>query len=323
MSGQPLVSVVTPTLNRAALLEGTLESVAAQTYPAVEHIVVDGGSADGTRALLERWEETSGLRWRSEPDDGMYSAVNKGLGLARGEILAYLNSDDRYFPWTIATAVDALDRAPDAWFVFGDALAFDLVSGRIQLRLIPPLSLRYLARHGFLSQPSVFWRRSAMERVGMFDESLRFVADCDYWMRLAAQGAGVKVNEVLALELDHEATHRQRSAQEVWRELAAVRSRHAPSRSALDEVAWWRAAGLRRWYLLSLALTVSSSGRGGGWRNFVRAVPRRSLSVRWMLAGLLPFSLRRVDRRIIGNVPDRLTYRAPSVPNRDRRPGTV
>ena len=311
----PLVSVVTPTLNRADLLEGTLESVAAQTYPAVEHIVVDGGSTDGTRALLERWEEQSGLRWVSEPDDGMYSAVNKGLALARGEILAYLNSDDRYFPWTIATAVEALESALDAWFVFGDALALDLVSERIQIRFVPPLSLRYLVRYGFLSQPTVFWRRSAMERVGTFDESLRYVGDCDYWMRLAEQGSGVKVNEVLALEFDHEATHRERSAQEVWRELAAVRSRHAPGRSARDEVAWWRAAAFRRWYLLNLALTVSGLRRGGVWRNLVRATPRSSWAVRWILAGLVPFGLRRGDRRIVGNLPEGLKHLEPSSPD--------
>lgn len=312
MNARPLVSVVTPTLNRADLLEGTLESVAAQTYPAVEHIVVDGGSTDGTRALLERWQERSRLRWVSEPDDGMYSAVNKGLALARGEILAYLNSDDRYFPWTIATAVEALDDASEAWFVFGDALALDLDSERIQLRLYPPLSLRYLARHGFLSQPTVFWRRSAMESVGTFEESLRYVADCDYWMRLAAHGSGLKVNEVLALELDHEGTHRQRSADKVWNELAAVRSRHAPSRSVLDEVARWRAAAFRRWYLFNLALAVSGVRSGGGWRTFVRAMPRRSLSVRWMLAGLL-FSLRRIDRRIV-RLPDSFKHLEPPAP---------
>jgi GT2 family glycosyltransferase len=301
---RPLVSVVTPTLNRATLLEGTLESVAAQTYPSVEHIVVDGGSTDGTRALLERWQGRSGLRWVSEPDDGMYSAVNKGLALARGEILAYLNSDDRYFPWTIATAVEALDGAPNAWFVFGDALALDLADDRAQLRLFPPLGLTHLARSGFLSQPTVFWRRRAMESEGVFDESLRYVADCDYWLRLAAHGSGVKVNEVLALELDHEGTHRERSAREVWDELAAVRARHAPSRSHLGPVAKARAAAFRRLYLLELALAVSSLRSGRGWRNFVSAMPRSSLSVRWMLAGLLPFVLRRVDRRIVRRLPD-------------------
>ena len=120
MDPTPLVSIVTPSLNRADLIESTLRSVRSQSYPHVEHIVVDGGSTDGTLAVLRRYEGTYGLRWISEPDHGMYSAINKGLAMARGQVLAYLNSDDLYFPWTVETVVAAFRSHPEADLVHGD-----------------------------------------------------------------------------------------------------------------------------------------------------------------------------------------------------------
>src|SRR5262245_60785129 len=101
MASGLVVSIITPTLNRAPLLEYTLRSVRGQSYANVEHIVVDGKSNDGTRDLLQRYEPTYNLRWTSESDSGMYAAINRGLGMASGDILAYLNSDDLYFPWTL------------------------------------------------------------------------------------------------------------------------------------------------------------------------------------------------------------------------------
>ncbi len=91
-----LVSIVTPSLNRSDLLERTMRSVRNQTYRNVEHIVVDGGSNDGTVDLLKRYESTYALTWISEADEGMYAAINKGLSQAQGDVLAYLNSDDLY-----------------------------------------------------------------------------------------------------------------------------------------------------------------------------------------------------------------------------------
>ena len=89
-----LVSIVTPTYNRAPLLRHTMASVRRQTHRAIEHIVIDGGSTDGTIHSLRQAEGTYPLRWVSEPDKGMYHAINKGLAMASGDILAYLNSDD-------------------------------------------------------------------------------------------------------------------------------------------------------------------------------------------------------------------------------------
>ena len=101
MSTGPLVSIITPTLNQGRTIGATLESVRRQTYSRIEHIVIDGGSSDSTSDILAAAHQASGLIWRSEPDRGMYDAVNKGLRLATGEIVGYLNSDDLLLPWAV------------------------------------------------------------------------------------------------------------------------------------------------------------------------------------------------------------------------------
>ena len=230
---QPLVSVVTPTLNRAELLERTLKSVRAQTYPCVEHIVVDGGSTDATTSMLADYERTYDLNWVSEPDSGMYSAINKGLSRARGEILAYLNSDDLYFPWTIEVVAEAFGKHPEADFIFGDALNVADDTGRLRVRWQAPFDLDTVERVGFLTQPAVFWRRRGMDAEGPFNESLRYVADCDYWMRAGARHTFVKVNEFLAIERDHPDTLRATQSSSVDRELRAVRGKYVLMRGPM------------------------------------------------------------------------------------------
>ena len=108
--GYPLVSVVTVVRNGVASFRRTAESVWSQTYPAVEYIVVDGGSTDGTRELIESLGDHIDL-WISEPDDGISDAFNKGIALARGEVVGLINSDDWYEPDAVAAAVTALKRS--------------------------------------------------------------------------------------------------------------------------------------------------------------------------------------------------------------------
>ena len=139
MSELPLVSIVTPTFERAHFIERTIRSVAGQSYPHVEHIVVDGASKDGTAALLERCATQYNLRWVSEPDRGMYDAINKGLRMARGEIVAYLNSDDLYFPWSVERVVDAFRQDIATDLVYGDALRIDRFR-RITVPVFAPLT---------------------------------------------------------------------------------------------------------------------------------------------------------------------------------------
>src|SRR5690348_7251696 len=102
-SDQPLVSIITPSLNQAAFIEAAIESVLAQDYPAIEHVVVDGGSTDGTLDLLKRYGQR--VRWISEPDAGQSDAINKGVRMTSGPLLAWLNADDQYTPGAVSRAV--------------------------------------------------------------------------------------------------------------------------------------------------------------------------------------------------------------------------
>ena len=221
---RPLVSIITPSLNRERFLWRAIKSVAEQTHPAVEHIIVDGGSSDGSVRMLEEASARYGVRWISEPDGGMYEAINKGMGMANGEVLAYLNSDDLYFPWSVESAVTALAAHPDVDIVYGDLAYADTQTGRGGLRLYAPFQLGYLVRSAFIGQPTAFWRRRVFVELGGFDERLRFVADCDFWMRAARRYRFLKLDEILAVDGAHPDTLRARHGDALLAELRGVRS---------------------------------------------------------------------------------------------------
>jgi glycosyltransferase involved in cell wall biosynthesis len=269
----PTVSIVTPTLNQARFLPATLRSVRGQTYPVAEHIVVDGGSTDGTLDILRRAEAESGLRWTSRVDGGMYEAVNNGLAMATGDVVAYLPSDDAYLPWTVETVVDAFTTTPTLDLVFGDGVTIEEESGAQILRLYPPFDLRSLANYGSLLQPAVFWRRGLFDQLGGFDTSMRFVADLDFWLRAAAAGAAIgHIDEVLAVERSHEDRLSTASRDAMRREEARMRSRHAGRRN--DAGARARAARRhlrwQRWLWLQFVVAANLRSLPGPWRRFLR-----------------------------------------------------
>lgn len=287
----PLVSIVTPTLNRAHFLEATLASVRDQTYPHVEHIVVDGGSTDGSIALLGRLETQYDLRWVSRPDSGMYAAINRGLKMARGEILAYLNSDDLYLPWTVARVVERfIALGCRSGFLFGDAVNVD-ADNRARLLLQPPFDLGYVRRTGFLTQPAVFWTRDVYEGEGGFDERLRFVADCEFWMRAGERWPFIRVDDVLAVERDHDETHRSVNSRALRDELASVRLAYRPSGLRGAALRWRDRVWAYLWRRILLVQFVAACARStqgsGSWTCAIDGLrPRVRWS--WLVLSLVP-----------------------------------
>ncbi len=183
MNTHPLVSIVTPCYNSARYLAETIESIRAQDYPHLEHLVIDGGSTDGTLEILQRYADR--LTWISEPDKGQSDAINKGFRRARGEIVAWLNADDLYFPRTVRTAVEALAAHPDAVWVYGGTEIIDGDGATLDVREAAPFDVSRLLNEGdYISQPTVFMRSSVLNEVGLLDTDLHYCMDYDLWLRI-------------------------------------------------------------------------------------------------------------------------------------------
>jgi glycosyltransferase involved in cell wall biosynthesis len=219
-----LVSVVTPSLNQARYLRDAIESVRWQTYSPIEHVVVDGGSSDGTLELVRGFE---GLRWISEPDRGQSHALNKGFALAEGEVLGWLNADDAYLPNAVAEGVRALADG-DVALVYADVTRVNddgLHPRRIRSRPQWDLWTEVNLGCGIYS-PSVFFTREALEAVGPLDESLHLTMDYDLWLRIGKRYGARHVDAVWSVQRIHDDAKTVRHYEEFWPERLAVSRRH-------------------------------------------------------------------------------------------------
>jgi glycosyltransferase involved in cell wall biosynthesis len=185
MNSQLLVSIVTPSYNQARYLEATIQSVLGQTYPNIEYIVIDGGSEDGSAAIIQKYADRLAY-WVSERDQGQTDAINKGFAKAKGEVLAWLNSDDTYEPQAVAKAVAYLQAHPRVGMVYGDANFIDQ-HGRIIGRFPARQTSYKKLRRGYVHVPqqAAFWRAELWRQVGPLDPSFYFAMDYDLWVRLA------------------------------------------------------------------------------------------------------------------------------------------
>lgn len=183
---QPLsISIITPSYNQAAYLEQTIQSVISQNYPSIEYIIMDGGSTDGSVDIIKKYASHISY-WMSEKDKGQSEAINKGLKLATGDIVCWLNSDDLFEPNTLNTVAQFFNENTDAKFVYGDGIVFH-ESGKIRKQYYKPgkIDKAILSRCDPLQQPSTFWRREIHDEIGFVDEALYFTMDWDFFMRIA------------------------------------------------------------------------------------------------------------------------------------------
>lgn len=213
----PLVSVVTPSFNQARYLEQTLRSVLEQEHPRIEYIVVDGASQDGSVDIIRNHEGKLAY-WVSEKDSGQAEAINKGLARANGEIVAWLNSDDYYLPGAVSSAVKAFELNPDAALVYGDMLAVDENGRTTNLMKYGQFSLPDLLCFQIIGQPSVFFRRDALEKAGLLDTTFHFLLDHHLWIRIAQQGRIMHVPQVWSAARYHAEAKNVAKAAEFGRE---------------------------------------------------------------------------------------------------------
>lgn len=181
------VSIVTPSFNQAQFIERTLQSVASQTGAEIEHVVFDGGSTDATLEILEHFNPP--VRWVSEKDKGQTDAINKGIRATDGEVIGWLNSDDIYYPGTIARVVGFFKANPNIDVVYGMADHIDLDDHAFESYPTEPWDFERLKRVCFICQPALFFRRRVVESYDLLDESLNYCMDYEYWLRIAKAGA--------------------------------------------------------------------------------------------------------------------------------------
>jgi Glycosyl transferase family 2 len=283
--GDPLVSIITPVLNRVETIGACLASIARQTYRSIEHIVVDGGSTDGTLDLLRDYRAPYPFHWISEPDNGMYEAINKGIAISRGEILAYLNSDDLYLPWSVEVAVRAIHQ-PGSELIYGDLGV--LSAGRNgELRIFNiefkrDFDLRYYSFVDTFGQPAVFWRRSLTERIGLFDTRYRLIGDCEYWLRAAVNGAEPKhISEVLALQVEHGSTLRATQGTRLREEFDTLRRSMMTVVDPPTLPEWERVKTSVTWRVRQLELFGAVKARyPRKWQQFVQQLHAHGVDVR-------------------------------------------
>jgi glycosyltransferase involved in cell wall biosynthesis len=226
MDGAPLVSVVTPSYNQGRFIRATIESVLSQDYPNIEYIVMDGGSTDETASIVQ--EYGSRVVFISKRDRGQSHAINKGFRLAKGSVLAWLNSDDVFLPGAVGTAVQALNCNPDAGLVYGDGYLID-AAGNVTERFPhtrEPDLWRLVHLSDYILQQSVFFRREVLDDVGYVDESLFFGMDWDLLIRIALKYRLAYVPAYLGCLREYPETKSSSGGVKRVRELHAMLRKH-------------------------------------------------------------------------------------------------
>jgi glycosyltransferase involved in cell wall biosynthesis len=181
-----LISIVTPSYNQARFIETTIRSVLDQKGVDVEYIIIDGGSTDGSVDIIRRYSDRLAA-WISEADEGQTDAINKGFALAKGDIFAYLNSDDTYEAGALAEVARYFEAHPDVGLLYGQANFIDAEGKVIGSFPAATTDFRRL-RQGYvhIPQQAAFFRGDLWKKVGPLDPSFYFAMDYDLWVRLAA-----------------------------------------------------------------------------------------------------------------------------------------
>jgi glycosyltransferase involved in cell wall biosynthesis len=235
-------SIITVSYNSMATIGRTLDSVASQDWPAVEHLVIDGGSHDETLQIVKQ-RGTRVARLVSEPDDGIYDAMNKGVSLATGDVIAMLNADDYYADPEVLSRVARVFESNDVEAVFGDVTYFSADEPNHTVRRFNSGRFRpdRLSWGWMPAHPALFLRRTEFDRVGPFRTDLRIAGDFEFIIRVFADGRiarpvrWVYLPEVLTrMQTGGVSTRGLRSTLQLNREMIwALRSNGLPA-------SWWR-----------------------------------------------------------------------------------
>jgi glycosyltransferase involved in cell wall biosynthesis len=245
----PFISIVTPSLNQAAYIEENIKSVLNQNYPHFEHIIIDGGSTDGTIDILKKYDH---LIWVSEEDNGQSEAINRGFKRAMGEIIGWLNSDDCYEPDAFGTVAEELSRAKGKYVVFGDCYKMDEEGKRLayyQAKL--PCSkdwFKFWKKDYVIHSASTFFYKDILEEVGYLDQDLHYTMDDEYWLRIKRHYQFYHIGKPLARIRIHDRMKTISRGEMFEREWFMIIRKH-----------WSKLPFIDRYYHLFMALTCRSN----------------------------------------------------------------
>ena len=234
----PTISVVTPSYNQGRFLEDSIRSIVTQHYPEIEYIVMDGGSNDSSMDVIRQYEDRISY-WASEPDGGQYDAINKGFAKTSGQIMAWLNSDDKYTPWAFEIVAEVFSIFPQIeWLTSAFPPIWDEFGRAVRCRARRGFSRRgfYRGEHlnssewyskGFIQQESTFWRRSLWDRAGGYlDTSFGLAADFDLWARFYRHAELYEIATPLAGILVHGEQKTAHHLSEYLQEAKQILHRH-------------------------------------------------------------------------------------------------
>jgi glycosyltransferase involved in cell wall biosynthesis len=225
MTRNPRITVITPCYNHALFVEETIRSVISQSYPDLEYMVIDGGSTDGSLDIIKRY--TSDLASiESAADNGQAAAINKGFRRATGDLICWLNSDDLFEPDTL-NRVAEIYRSSVFQFLHGDA--YILRGRRKKYRRSRPVSAGDLAVRNVILQPSTFWTRAVVEKIGGLDETLHYGPDWDFFIRISQHFPMTYVPMAFSTYRLHESNKTLTGGRERAEEIVRIVERYAPA----------------------------------------------------------------------------------------------
>ena len=205
--GKPLVSIVTIVYNGEAHIEKAIQSVVGQSYDPIEYIIVDGGSTDGTLDIIRKYEDRIDY-WLSESDEGISHAMNKGINLSNGNIIAHLHADDYYSDSSVVSSVqNAFAQNQEAcWLTGGIYIVSESGKPLIKIK-VRDYSYKNLVKSNIILHPATFIKRKSFNQVGQFNPSLKYAMDYDLWIRLAGIGDPITLDKTLACFRAHSGSH--------------------------------------------------------------------------------------------------------------------
>ncbi len=229
------ITIITPSFNQVDFIEQSIKSVVNQSYKNIEYLILDGGSTDGSVDIIKKYAKKYPdiIKWQSKKDKGQVDALNLGLKMATGDIIAYINSDDYYLPGAFQIVIKEFKKKPSAQWLVGNCKVTDKrLSWTFKLKHLIPIekSKSWLFLSNWINQPAVFLRKDLVKQVGNFDSKYNYAFDYDYWLRCQQISLPLRLKQNLATFRVHGSSKSSSGYQKQFKEDYLVAKKYSPSR---------------------------------------------------------------------------------------------